>query len=281
MKSAMDAVLEFYNKFNIPVGKSFQDRDRRQLRMSLLVEEFNEYLEGELLNDKVAIADALADMIYIICGTALEYDVPLHRVFSEVHRSNLRKVGGGSRSDGKILKPDNWSPPDIAKVLEIPLLCTATWGNEKCNRFSFANKLCPGHDTQRRRGVDFSELRGFKPEFDSEKDLAEWVFSELSTQDNGCMVWEQGTKGEDGYGAVHFKGKVLSVHRLIAKYALCGGTIPDEVVVHHICNNKPCANPEHLQITDSFSNLVESWEVRSLRKQIEELKSKLKYASPQ
>lgn len=118
MKSAMDAVLEFYNKFNIPVGQSFQDRDRRQLRMSLLVEEFNEYLEGEMLNDKVAIADALADMVYIICGTALEYDIPLALIFEEVQRSNMTKNPSQNREDGKILKGPDFEPPRIREIMD-------------------------------------------------------------------------------------------------------------------------------------------------------------------
>lgn len=118
MKDAMKAVREFYNKFNIPIGQSFQDRDRRQLRMSLLVEEFNEYLDGELLNDKVTIADALADMIYIICGTALEYGIPLAVVFDEVQRSNMTKNPSENREDGKILKGPGYEPPRIKEIMD-------------------------------------------------------------------------------------------------------------------------------------------------------------------
>jgi predicted HAD superfamily Cof-like phosphohydrolase len=114
----MEAVLEFHNKFNIPVGESFQDRDRRQLRLSLLVEEFNEYLEGEMANDKVAIADALADMIYIICGTALEYGIPLAVVFDEVQRSNMTKNPSQNREDGKILKGPDFEPPRIREIMD-------------------------------------------------------------------------------------------------------------------------------------------------------------------
>lgn len=87
----------------------------RQLRIRLLREEFEEYLVGEDRDDIVEIADALADIIYIACGTAVSYGIPLDRVFAEVHRSNMAKLVNGKpirREDGKILKPEGWTPPD-------------------------------------------------------------------------------------------------------------------------------------------------------------------------
>jgi NTP pyrophosphatase (non-canonical NTP hydrolase) len=118
MKSAMDAVRAFHSKYNVPIGTSFNDRDRRRLRVSLLVEEFNEYLEGEQANDKVAIADGLADMVYIICGTALEYDIPLALIFEEVQRSNMTKNPPQNREDGKILKGPDFEPPRIREIMD-------------------------------------------------------------------------------------------------------------------------------------------------------------------
>lgn len=94
----------------------------RNLRMRLLEEEMREYLEAEKTNDFVEIADALADIIYIAAGTALCYGIPLDDVFDEVHRSNMAKLGADGkplrREDGKIIKPKNWTPPDIEGVLK-------------------------------------------------------------------------------------------------------------------------------------------------------------------
>ena len=43
--------------------------------------------------------------------------IPLDEVWEEVQHSNMQKLGGGVREDGKILKPDDWEPPHIAEVL--------------------------------------------------------------------------------------------------------------------------------------------------------------------
>lgn len=115
----MKAVREFYNKFNIPVAQGFKDEPRRELRKALLEEEYHEYLEAESKNDIVGIADALADMIYIICGTALEYNIPLAEVFDEVQRSNMTKNPSKNREDGKILKGPDYEPPQIRDVLRL------------------------------------------------------------------------------------------------------------------------------------------------------------------
>lgn len=63
----------------------------RELRRNLLLEEFNEFLDGDDNDDIVDIADALGDMLYIIFGTALVYGIPLDKIFSEIHSSNMSK----------------------------------------------------------------------------------------------------------------------------------------------------------------------------------------------
>ena len=56
-----------------------------------------------------------------VCGVAMNLGIPLNAVFAEVHRSNMAKLmPDGSvllRADGKILKPEHWTPPDIQAVL--------------------------------------------------------------------------------------------------------------------------------------------------------------------
>ena len=99
----------------------FPNKGERSLRMDLLMEEVKEYLEGEEKNDLENVAKELADIIYIVCGTAVSYGIPLDKVFDEVHRSNMDKLGPDGhpkrREDGKILKPDGWTPPDIKSLL--------------------------------------------------------------------------------------------------------------------------------------------------------------------
>jgi predicted HAD superfamily Cof-like phosphohydrolase len=116
-------VKDFHIAFGQRVGEKpeLPDISERELRMSLLVEEYAEYLKAESENDIVEIADALADMIYIICGTAVSYGIPLDVIYDEVHQSNMNKLVDGKvirREDGKVKKPEGWQPPDIRKIIE-------------------------------------------------------------------------------------------------------------------------------------------------------------------
>jgi len=116
-------VLDFHQAFGQRIGEKpeFPDREERILRRKLITEEFDELTDAEFANDLVEVADALADIIYIACGTAVSYGIPLDNVFAEVHRSNMAKLVDGKvirREDGKIQKPGGWTPPDIKSVLE-------------------------------------------------------------------------------------------------------------------------------------------------------------------
>jgi len=122
MSNFYQDVKEFQTAVGQNVGQApnFPDGPERALRMKLLEEEFKEYEQGEYNNDLENIAKELADIIYIVCGTAVSYGIPLDRVFDAVHQSNMAKLVDGKpvrREDGKILKPEGWTPPDIKKVL--------------------------------------------------------------------------------------------------------------------------------------------------------------------
>jgi predicted HAD superfamily Cof-like phosphohydrolase len=116
-------VKDFQEAFGQRVGThpELPDLHERALRLNLLTEEVAEYAEAEINNDLVEVADALADIIYIACGTAVSYGIPLDRIFDEVHRSNMAKLVDGKvirREDGKIQKPEGWTPPDIETIIK-------------------------------------------------------------------------------------------------------------------------------------------------------------------
>lgn len=105
---------------NVGTKPEFPNGKERKLRMDLMLEEVKEYMESEENEDLENLAKELADIIYIVCGTAVSYGIPLDRVFEEVHRSNMAKLVDGKpirREDGKILKPEGWMPPDIKSIL--------------------------------------------------------------------------------------------------------------------------------------------------------------------
>jgi len=96
-----------------------------QLRHRLMQEENEEYLEAALEGDPVGVADALGDMLYILCGTILKHGLQnkITEVFDEIQRSNMSKLDANGnpifREDGKVMKSDCYFKPDISTVLGI------------------------------------------------------------------------------------------------------------------------------------------------------------------
>jgi predicted HAD superfamily Cof-like phosphohydrolase len=82
-------------------------------------EEFDELKEAMAAGDLAAVAKEMADLLYVTYGTAVSYGIDLEPVFQEVHRSNLSKIGGYKRADGKWVKPPTYSPADIESILEV------------------------------------------------------------------------------------------------------------------------------------------------------------------
>jgi predicted HAD superfamily Cof-like phosphohydrolase len=120
--SFVDDVRAFHLVANIPVldKPRWPSADRFMLRFDLLEEEYRELCDAELSMDE--IAKELVDLIYVAIGMALEFGIPLEKVWTEVHKSNMAKADplkGGViyREDGKVLKPEGWQKPDIAGVL--------------------------------------------------------------------------------------------------------------------------------------------------------------------
>ena len=121
----MDDVAAFHRACDVPslVRPCVPMSDRKELRLSLIREEVNNELIPALLDDDlVGAADAMADSIYVIVGTALEYGIPLAAVWAAVQAANMAKVDPATglvrrREDGKVLKPEGWTPPDIEAVL--------------------------------------------------------------------------------------------------------------------------------------------------------------------
>ena len=98
--------------------------ERNLLRYKLMREENEEYLEAANNNDLVEVADALGDMLYILCGTIIEHGMQdkIDEVFNEIQRSNMSKLGEDGkpiyREDGKVLKGPNYFKPNIETILE-------------------------------------------------------------------------------------------------------------------------------------------------------------------
>jgi len=127
MKDKIDAVHEFHTAFGLGINEApIADigKDRNLLRFNLMKEENEEYLEAVSNNDLVETADALGDMLYILCGTIIEHGMQhkIDEVFAEIQRSNMSKLGEDGkpiyREDGKVLKGPNYFKPNIKSILD-------------------------------------------------------------------------------------------------------------------------------------------------------------------
>lgn len=92
------------------------DTEAKKRRVTLIAEELAELKSALLMNDMVETVDAIADLLYVVFGTAVELGVDMEPFFDEVHRSNMTKADGHKRSDGKWIKPDTYEPANLKRV---------------------------------------------------------------------------------------------------------------------------------------------------------------------
>lgn len=127
MKQKMEAVKAFHKAFKLDYLESPQADlgvDKNMLRYKLMREENEEYLDAANEGDLVEVADALGDMLYILCGTIIEHGLQykIEEVFNEIQRSNMSKLGADGepiyRDDGKVLKGPNYFKPNIKAILD-------------------------------------------------------------------------------------------------------------------------------------------------------------------
>ena len=127
MKDKIQAVKEFHKAFKLDYleqPKANIGLEKNKLRFNLMREENEEYLEAANNNDIIEVADALGDMLYILCGTIIEHGMQykIDEIFNEIQSSNMSKLGTDGnpiyREDGKVLKGPNYFKPDIEWALK-------------------------------------------------------------------------------------------------------------------------------------------------------------------
>ena len=145
-------VEEFHNTFKAPVLSNPQipSKERCDLRISLISEELEEMKEAIEKGDVVEVADALADLMVVLCGSILEFGMgdKFEKLFEEVHRSNMSKACNSHqeaietllhykkkdgtegiykeeegkwlvyrKEDNKVLKSVNYSPANLLDII--------------------------------------------------------------------------------------------------------------------------------------------------------------------
>lgn len=118
-------VREFHDKLALPSGDTptLIAHKRLLIRDQWTCDELEEMESASRDGDDIeGVADGIVDAIYFLVGTAVEMGIDLDPLFAAVHAANMQKTGGGTRADGKVLKPENWAAPCL-----LPLLKAQGW----------------------------------------------------------------------------------------------------------------------------------------------------------
>lgn len=94
--------------------------DQRYLRAHLIAEEASELTTAMARGSETGCLDALADLLYVVLGTAITLELPLPEAFAEVHASNMTKRRQADDPNGARVraKGDDYRPPDLGRVLD-------------------------------------------------------------------------------------------------------------------------------------------------------------------
>ena len=118
-----EKVIQFMNTYGQEVKRKaeFPDATTTHLRVDLIEEELDELKEAIANDDLVEVADALADLLYVVYGAGHSFGINLDKCFKEVHNSNMSKLGEDGkpiyREDGKVMKGPNFREPALRDIL--------------------------------------------------------------------------------------------------------------------------------------------------------------------
>jgi predicted HAD superfamily Cof-like phosphohydrolase len=119
-----EMIRKFFIRQGQPMGNQGPLRtrvsaDERFLRLRLITSELGELADAMGIDDRVEIADALADMMYVIIGTGITYGIPVLDCLTEVHASNMTKesktLAPGEKGG---VKGNGYQPPNLKAILE-------------------------------------------------------------------------------------------------------------------------------------------------------------------
>ena len=127
MKKQLNSVKRFHETYKLsyslkPIANL--GKEKNTLRFNLMSEENDEYISAANNDDIIEVADALGDMLYILCGTIIEHGMQdiIEPIFDEIQKSNMSKLGEDGnpilRYDGKVLKGPNYFKPNFDKFFK-------------------------------------------------------------------------------------------------------------------------------------------------------------------
>lgn len=124
MYRLLQDVINFHNEADLyyDTDPTAKHSDERDLQIDLIEEEFTELRAAYKREDLEGIADAITDLMYVVVGAYLRFGMAEYApdLWNEVHVSNMTKVGGPTREDGKQIKGEDFSEPQIKEILDAP-----------------------------------------------------------------------------------------------------------------------------------------------------------------
>ena len=115
-------VKEFHTKYNhhTQARPIWPPSEVIALRVKLIEEEADEFVDGAIEGTMADVADAIADILYVAFGAALAFGIPIEEVFTEVHRSNMTKsmLKDEKSIKGKTIKGPDYSPADVESIID-------------------------------------------------------------------------------------------------------------------------------------------------------------------
>jgi hypothetical protein len=117
----------------------------------------------------------------------------------------------------------------------------------RCDKDILAKGFCNTHYARWRRGND--------PHIPSRKEMTfeERLFSSFHVGD--CWQWTRHIN-KNGYGRTQYRGRTIAAHRAV--WLTLVGPIPDGLELDHLCRNRACVNPDHLQPVTTQVNVHRS-----------------------
>ena len=99
------------------------DADQYKLYLTLIQEEANELMDAVLAQDKIEQVDALIDILVVTIGALYSLGADAQGAWTEVMKTNFAKIDPETgfvrkRGDGKVLKPQGWTPPDLTPFIK-------------------------------------------------------------------------------------------------------------------------------------------------------------------
>lgn len=121
--STQNLVTEFHRVFGCAANDQLglNNTDLVHCRIALMREELTEVIDAMTSGDLMHTARELADLVYVVYGTAVALGIDLDEAVREVHRANMSKLGTDGRpllrADGKVLKGPHFRAPDVSSAV--------------------------------------------------------------------------------------------------------------------------------------------------------------------